>query len=308
MKNKIVIGVDVGGSHISSAAVDLETLKIIPETKHSVKVNNKASKEEILLNWSEAINKTLKCLRLEEPISIGFAMPGPFQYKIGVAKFEVNDKYENLYDVSIPDELKGFLNSKNVKLRFLNDASAFGVGVSVMEKAKNFNKTIAITLGTGFGSAFIKDGIPQIQSDDVPEGGCLWDKPYKDSIGDEYFSTRWCIKRYHEISSKQVKGVKEIAEANNEYSRAVFEEFGSNLAEFMTPFLQKYQPDLIVLGGNISLAHEFFLPTLKKKIKENGMEIVFEISKLMEDAAIVGSAKLFDSNFWDHVKNNLPNL
>jgi glucokinase len=308
MKNKIVIGVDVGGSHISSAAVDLETLKIIPETKHSAKVNNKASKEGILLNWSEAINKTLKCLRLGEPISIGFAMPGPFQYKIGVAKFEVNDKYENLYNVSIPDELLGFLNSKNVKIRFLNDASAFGVGVSVMEKAKNFSKTIAITLGTGFGSAFIKDGIPQIQSDDVPKGGCLWDKPYKDSIGDEYFSTRWCIKRYREISSKQVKGVKEIAEANNEYSRAVFEEFGSNLAEFMTPFLQKYQPDLIVLGGNISLAHEFFLPTLKKKIKENGMSIVFEISKLMEDAAIVGSAKLFDSNFWDHVKDDLPNL
>lgn len=308
MNNKIAIGVDVGGSHISSALVDLKSLKIIPETKHSVKVNNKASKDDILLNWSHAINKTLEGITFEEPIHIGFAMPGPFHYKTGLAMFEGNDKYEKLYNVLIPAELVAFLNASKADMRFLNDASAFGVGVSAMGKAKNFSKTIAVTLGTGFGSSFIKDGIPQVNSDDVPKGGCLWDKPYKDGIGDDYFSTRWCIKRYHEVSSKQVHGVKDIAEANDENSKVVFTELGSNMAEFMIPFLQKYHPDLIILGGNVSLAHEFFLPTLKQKIKEVGLKTDFEISILMEDAAIIGSAKLFDSNFWNHVKNDLPNL
>lgn len=308
MKNKIAIGIDVGGSHISSALVDLISLTIIPDTKYSVKVDNKASKEKILLNWSEAINKTLESISVDAAISIGFAMPGPFQYKTGLAMFAGNDKYENLYNVSIPDELVKYLSFKNVEMRFLNDATSFGVGVSSIGKAKKFSKTIAVTLGTGFGSAFIKDGIPQVNSNDVPEGGCLWDKPYKDGIGDDYFSTRWCIKRYRELASKEVHGVKEIAEANDENSKIVFTEFGSNMAEFMIPFLKKYQPDIIILGGNVSLAHNFFLPTLKQKIKEAGLKIEFEISPLMEDAAIIGSAKLFDSNFWSHVKNDLPNL
>ncbi|MBJ6367452.1 ROK family protein [Snuella sedimenti] len=308
MNKNIAIGVDIGGSHITSAAVDINTLEIISGTTHSVKVNNKAAKEDILENWSQALNKTIGHLSKATDINIGFAMPGPFHYKTGLAMFEGNDKYENLYNVSIPDELAKYLNANSVNMRFINDATAFGVGVSAMGKAKNYSKTIAVTLGTGFGSAFIKNGVPQVNADDVPEGGCLWDEPYKEGIGDDYFSTRWCIKRYYEITSKQVHGVKEIAEANDEYSRQVFTEFGENMAEFMIPFLQKYQPDLIILGGNVSLAHDFFLPILKQKIEEAGLKTGFEISKLMEDAAIIGSAKLFDAHFWEHVKHDLPNL
>ncbi|MEC3907045.1 ROK family protein [Tamlana sp. 2201CG12-4] len=308
MKSKVAIGVDIGGSHITSAAVDISTLEIIPETTYSVKVNNKAAKEAILLNWSEAINKTLEHVSKEADVNIGFAIPGPFHYKTGLAKFEGNDKYENLYNASIPDELTKYIDAASVNMRFINDATAFGVGVSAMGKAKSYSKTVVVTLGTGFGSAFIKDGVPLVNSEDVPEGGCLWDKPFKDGIADDYFSTRWCIKRYFEVSSKQVHGVKEIAEANDAYSKQVFTEFGSNMAEFMIPFLQKFKQEIIVLGGNVSLAHEFFLPTLKQKINEAGLLVDFEISTLMEDAAIIGSAKLFVSDFWEHVKNDLPNL
>ncbi|GAA3561782.1 ROK family protein [Snuella lapsa] len=308
MKNNIAIGVDIGGSHITSAAVDINTLEIISGTTHSVKVNNKATKEDIFLNWSQAINKTIADVSKETDVHIGFAMPGPFHYKTGLAMFEGNDKYENLYNVSVPNELAKYINASSVNMRFINDATAFGVGVSAMGKAKNYSKTIAVTLGTGFGSAFIKEGVPQVNADDVPEGGCLWDEPYKDGIGDDYFSTRWCIKRYYELTSKQVHGVKDIAEANDAHSKQVFTEFGANMAEFMIPFLQKFKPELIILGGNVSLAHDFFLPTLKQKISEAGLLVDFEISKLMEDAAIIGSAKLFDLHFWEHVKNDLPNL
>jgi len=308
MKNKIAIGVDVGGSHISSAFVNLESLEIIPQTKFSVKVDNKASKKEILLNWSKVINKTLNSISLATPTAIGFAMPGPFHYKTGLAMFEGNDKYEHLYNVSIPNYLQPYIDTSKIEMRFLNDATAFGVGVSSIGKAKNFNKTIAITLGTGFGSTFIQNGIPQVNSETVPKGGCLWDKPYKNGIGDDYFSTRWCLKKYYEITSKQVKGVKEIAEVNDKNSKIVFSEFGTNMAEFMLPFLLDFKPDLIILGGNVSLAHKFFLPILKQKIKEAGLNVHFEISELMEDAAIIGSAKLFDSNFWDQIKHDLPKL
>ncbi|MDA0326706.1 MAG: hypothetical protein O3C47_05955 [Bacteroidetes bacterium] len=64
MNKKIAIGIDIGGSHITSAAVDIEALQIVPNTLFSVKVNNKATKDDILKNWSESINKTIQSIPL----------------------------------------------------------------------------------------------------------------------------------------------------------------------------------------------------------------------------------------------------
>lgn len=308
MNQHIVIGVDVGGSHITSAAIDLSTLQIIPNSTKTSKINNKGTKEEILRDWSSVINETIRCIPQVKELKIGFAMPGPFHYKSGLAKFENNDKYENLFNVSIPEELPKFLNAENVELRFLNDATSFGVGVSQVGKEKNYTNVIAVTLGTGFGSCFITKGIPVVNSSTVPKDGCLWDKPFKDGIADDYFSTRWFKNTYNEKSGEKVKGVKEVAEANNDYSKAVFSEFSLNLAEFMSPIIEKFKPELIVLGGNVSNASEHFIPKLKDELKKKNLKTKFTVSTLMEEAALIGSARLFDSYFWNKVKNDLPNL
>ncbi|SHE35574.1 glucokinase [Arenibacter palladensis] len=306
MKYQIAIGVDVGGSHITSAAVDLDEQKIIPGSIFTNKVDNKASQESIFKAWSNVINQTTKHTANPDQTRIGFAMPGPFNYKKGVGMFIGNNqKFESLYGLSISEELSKYLNSDKVDFRFLNDATAFGVGVASMGKAKNYSKVVAITLGTGFGSAFLQDGVPQVTADNVPKGGFIWDKPYKGGLGDDYFSTRWCVKRYKEITGKKTSGVKEIADANNDSSKMVFVEFGTNMAEFMLPFLIKYQPDLIILGGNVSKASKLFLPALKNKIEDAGLHVDFEISDVLEEAAIIGSAKLFDSYFWEQVRNTI---
>ncbi|SHJ07942.1 ROK family protein [Pseudozobellia thermophila] len=307
-ESQIAIGIDIGGSHITSAAVALDGPKILPHTTFSAKVDNKAPKDRILKNWSSAINKTLECVSMAGTVRLGFAMPGAFNYRTGLAKFEGNAKYESLYNVSIPNELPKFIETHKVDMRFLNDATAFGVGVSTLGKAKNFSQIISITLGTGFGSAFIKDGVPQVSSKGVPAGGCLWDKPYKDGMADDYFSTRWCLGRYYELSGQKVGGVKEIAQSNDGHSQTLFEEFGSHMAEFMIPYLRQYCPELIILGGNVSKASPLFLPVLRRKVKAAGIRTDFEVSDLMEDAAIMGSAKLFDSHFWEQVKDDLPEL
>ena len=309
MQEDIAIGVDIGGSHVVSAAVHLKTFNILPKTTYSVRINNKAPKHVVLKDWGKAINKTIASASMHSRANIGFAVPGPFDYRTGVAMFKGdNDKYECLYKVSILDELPKYINSDEVNLRFLNDATSFGVGVSTQGKAKDCKRIIVVTLGTGFGSAFIRDGVPLVQSNEVPVGGCLWDKPFKSGISDDYFSTRWCIKRYYGLSTVVVKGVKEIAEAHDEHSKTVFNEFGSNMAEFLIPFLEKFRPEIIVMGGNISKASNLFLPAFKLELQKAGLQLDFEISTLMEDAAIIGSSRLFDPSFWNRVKDDLPIL
>ncbi|MCB0584869.1 MAG: ROK family protein [Phaeodactylibacter sp.] len=306
----ITIGADIGGGHIVSAAVNTHSGKIIESSRAYVKVNNKASKEVILETWAKALNQTIEKIDLNRLAGIGFAMPGPFEYKTGLARFEGNDKYEALYDVNIREELPAYLRAPDIPLRFINDATAFAVGVSWLGEGRGFHRVIAITLGTGFGSAYIEDGIPVVNREDVAEQGCFWHLPYEDGIADDYFSTRWFVHEYQKLSGKKAPGVKEVAEAarEREDARNLFITFGRNLGEFFIPWLKKFPADSLVIGGNISHAYPLFGPALEAVFRENGLDTRVTTSSLMEDAALIGSARLFEQAFWGKVKDSLPGL
>jgi len=306
---RITIGVDIGGSHISSAAVNMNTYKIIPGTYFKSPVNSKASKEEILRKWGDVINQTLEKVKDENVMGIGIAMPGPFQYKTGIAMFERNDKYELLHKVSIASELPKHLNGSNLSIRFLNDASSFGIGGALINKIGKNQKIVALTLGTGFGAAFLKNHVPVVNDERVPEGGCLWDKVFLDGIADDYFSTRWFLSKYEEFTGdNNIGGVKEIVDTNSPISLKLFEEFALNFSEFMLPHLTKFDANLLVIGGNISKSHHLFLPVIIQKLKEKGCDISIEIIDNTDKACIIGSSYLFEPDFWNKVKEELPEL
>lgn len=303
---QIAIGVDIGGSHISSAAVNVEKSEIIPETYFHGEVDNKASKDKIFKTWAKIINKTFGSINEEEGIGVGIAMPGPFRYKDGVALFQVNDKYESLYGVSVRNELPEYL-SKKLPIRFLNDATSFGVGGVLFNQNKNRHNVVAITLGTGFGAAFLKDNIPSVKENNVPKDGCLWDKPFRDGIADDYFSTRWFISRYKQITGKNdVGGVKDIIDKSEIDLSSIFDEFSENMSSFLFPYLETFDADLLVVGGNIVKSHELFLPSVLENWKRKHRDISVAIMENTEKAGIIGSAHLFDTVFWNKIQNNLP--
>ncbi len=306
----MIIGIDIGGSHISSAAVNKDTLEIIADTWFRGAVDSKASKDVILKKWAEIINQTLSKIESAETIGIAFSIPGPFQYESGIAMFEGNDKYESLYNVSIPLELGNFLDKKNVTFRFLNDATSFGIGSAINQNGEGVSqKVVALTLGTGFGASFLNDVIPVVCGDNVPENGCLWDKAFQDSIADDYFSTRWFITKYEQYSGEKVNdGVKEIACKNNEYSARVFKEFAYNISDFLFPYLTKFEADSLVLGGNIAKCHQLFLPKIAQIWKDKGLDISITILDNTEESSILGSAYMFNEVFWSKIKEELPNF
>ncbi|PKB15154.1 ROK family protein [Flavobacterium sp. 5] len=306
----LIIGVDVGGSHVSSAAVDNESFKIIPNTYFSGFVDNKASKEIIFSKWAEIINKTIEECEYNDTIEIAFSMPGPFQYETGRAMFEGNDKFEALYNVLIPDEFSKYITSENISFRFLNDASSFGIGSILMNGLdKNEGKVVAITLGTGFGASFLENIIPLTKGKNVPINGCLWDKIFLDGIADEYFSTRWFIKKYEEYSGTEITdGVKEISNKNDEFSKRVFKEFAINLSCFMHPFLNDFGANTLVLGGNIAKCFTLFLPEIQKILRSNEIEIEIIILENTEESSIIGASYMFNDSFWVKIKETLPSF
>jgi len=311
MKN-FAIGADIGGSHISCAVIDLKKKAILKETYATQEVDNKAPADQILNNWVMAIKRSLKFIKSNELAGIGFAMPGPFDYENGIARFthEV-DKYENLFGIDVAQHMKNvFSLESSSDVRFMNDASAFAVGEAWFGKASNVEKSVSITLGTGFGSAFIDNGVPVVERKDVPKLGCVWHLPCKDGIADDYFSTRWFIKRYGEKSHQQLAGVKEIAEriSSDNDAKEVFEEFGTNLGVFLGPWLAKFKADSLVIGGNVSAAYALFGSYLVTSLKSQAVETDIYLSELKEDAALIGSARLFETNFWNEIKPLLPKM
>lgn len=308
MKKQYSIGVDIGGSHITCAAIDLEKREIKRDTIVELSVDNKGTASEIINRWAEALSETLDQADGKNMKGIGFAMPGPFDYVNGICLIKGVPKYEKLYGTNVGEAISKTLGlSPEIPVRFMNDASSFAVGEAWAGKAAECRKSVAVTLGTGLGSAFIADKVPVVNGDLVPDLGCVYHINFRDGIADDYFSTRWFTKRYEEVTGKSSNGVKDVAEAA-EYDdrvRNIFVEFGLSLASFLSPYLVKFGAEVLVLGGNISRAYDLFGPSMEDEMRRQQCNTIPLLSDLKEDAALLGSAYLLDDSFWSSVRESL---
>lgn len=309
---KLAIGVDVGGSHISCTAYDLNKKKLLKNTHAENDLNNHGQPDEIIDFWGKTIKKTMELAGAENIAGIGFAMPGPFDYVKGISLFTgQNGKYENTYGLNVPTELRKYLGLyEDFKIRFINDATAFAIGEDQVGMAKDFGHSLSVTLGTGFGSAFIKDGLPIVEGNEVPENGCLWHLPFEDGIADDYFSTRGLINRFQKLSGKQFPGVKEIAElaTNDSLAQDLFNDFGEKMGVFLKPWIEIFGMEAFVIGGNISKAYPLFGESLNKYLKDNDLNLEVFISELKENASFIGAATLVDDSFYKKVLPALKNM
>ena len=295
MKKNIAIGADIGGSHITCAAIDLVSGNILRETISEREVNNEAQANEIISVWADALSGALEKVSFENVKGICYIK--------GVAK------YDNLYGINIHEAIADAMKvPDDFLIRFMNDASSFAVGEAWAGSATREKKSLSITLGTGFGSAFISDCIPIVDGPSVPKIGCVYHLPYRDGIADDYFSTRGLLGRYKSITGIELKGVKELAalSSSDQTVMDLFTDFGDNLALFLSPWLTGFGAEILVIGGNISHAYNLFGDVFESRLKKENCTARVALSKLKEDAALMGSAYLLDDSFWISVQHALP--
>lgn len=297
-EKKYSIGCDIGGSHISCAIIEVDTGVVLDSSLINIKVSNSESKEVLVAAWTKAILECKTFIPEESEFEgVGIAIPGPFDYEKGIGLFDnSNQKFVDLKDVNVKEALSESLVLPQEQIQFVNDATAFSLGCFWYGSGKGSNQMVAITLGTGFGSSFISEGKAIEEGNTVPENGYLWDKPFKEGIADDYFSTRWFVNSFNEVSSEEVTGVKRIAElakSGNAEAISLFNGFGENLANCLAEHLQIFNTDVVVMGGNIAEAFELFKPSLYSELSARGLEIPFKVSILKESAAMLGAVTLF---------------
>ena len=78
--DSIIAGVDIGGTHITAALVDINRKVILRDSVKRMSVDSKATAENIISAWSKVIRTSFDTYQME-PTKLGMAMPGPFDYK-----------------------------------------------------------------------------------------------------------------------------------------------------------------------------------------------------------------------------------
>lgn len=280
MKNLTVLAADIGGSHITSALVNMAECRILPGSVFREHVDANGAASTIINSWSKVMRQSIQAGGGTD--RIGLAMPGPFNYEEGISLIQGLYKYEALYGLNIKSLLADSLDIPAGRIRIANDASCFLQGELFCGAARGRRNVLGLTLGTGFGSAIAENGIAA--------EAAYWNAPFLSSRAEDHFSTRWFLQRYKELSGKEKSNVKQIALLATESIAAatVFSEFGSNLAVFLQE--QTFKPSVVILGGNIAHAFHLFIATLEKGMPGTR----FILSALGEEAPLLGAA-----GFWE---------
>ncbi|WP_207510382.1 ROK family protein [Longitalea luteola] len=284
MSHTLVIGADIGGSHITAAQVDVQTRQLIVPSLVRLHLDSMAAAEEVIDVWASGIRQAMQHNRIT---NISLAMPGPFDYEKGICLISDQNKYPMLYGLNVKTMLAEALAIAPSAVCLNNDAACFLQGEVFGGCVSGCEHVISVTLGTGLGTAVFENG--QARSAD------LWNMPFKSGIAEDYLSARWFVQQYTAIAGNAISGVKELAglAMRDEWVQALFTEFGNNLAAFLSRFIEQTGAQAVVIGGNIAQSYPLFKDALLATTRSRFPKVRIVRSELGEQAALLGAAGFF---------------
>lgn len=258
-KDRAYLLLDVGGTQIKGCMLDESGEK--KGAICSYPAHSRENAEVILDNFAFILRELMKQNPQAEVAGVGMAFPGPFDYEKGICQIKGLNKYDSIYGRSLEPEMKSRIPEiKDAKFGFLHDIESFALGEAWFGEVKDEKKIVCLCIGTGTGTAFVENRVPQKSGEGVPDGGLLYYYPYKDSIIDDYISVRGLARISEEIfgESKSGKELYELCQKNDKKALETWERFGRNLHEAVFPIINGFHPNAIILGGQISKSFTYF--------------------------------------------------
>jgi len=304
---KYVIGVDIGTNSIVIALSNLrgEVLKKnrIP-TSHNKSVDNITRQVEIMIK--EMINDTK--INKENIIGCGISVAGVVEKNNGLVVVSPDFNWKIVTIKKIFEETNG------LDMVFDNCTRVMTLGEKWYGLAKNVGNAFFVNVGYGIGSAIIING--EIYNNHSEFGHVfITKKPIKCDCGKfgclEAVSSGHAIERearklIGDKDSKEekitAKRVAELAIQGNKVAKQIFSDAGRYLGRAISMVANTFNPEIIILGGGVSLAGQLFLDPIIKEFNKQTMEPILkrtkiEISKLGMDAGVLGAISLALDNF-----------
>ena len=288
MSATYALTMDVGGSHVTAALVDVAARTVLRRARRDVP--HTAPLGQLLGGWMAAGLEALG--DSTGPVGhIGIAVPSPFDHLAGVSGME--HKFSALLGRPLRLELTLKLAGtplEGVPIRFGNDADLFALGEWWAGAGRGSGRMIGLTLGTGLGSGFIDHGRVVTSGPEVPPGGELWSVPFRGERS-ETFACGAALPRLSLARGGEALTAHQLAQRAGTGDLAaleVFQKFGMDLAEVLAPWMDRFQAERVVLGGNVSRAFDLFAPSLRASL--GGGEVM--VSEHFETAGLLGAAAL----------------
>ncbi len=222
---RVAVGIDIGGSGIKGAVVDLDVGEFIGE-RIRIATPSPSTPEAV----AETVKTIVEQLNVPQDVPIGVAMPAPMRH--GVIGFMANLDQSWLG----VDAGKLYSDVLGRKVTVLNDADAAGVAEQAFGAAKDTPGTVIVTTqGTGIGSALIYDGqlVPNTELGHLELDG-------RDAES-------------HAAASQRTK------------QNLDWDEWAERLDRYYNHLEMLFSPDVFVVGGGVSKEHKKFLDKIHLK-------------------------------------------
>jgi polyphosphate glucokinase len=224
---KHAIGVDIGGTGIKAAIVNVKSGKLVSE-----RLRIETPKGGRPRDVAAAVAGLVAILDKGRNLEVGICFPAVVQHGITKSAANISDEWINLDAQSL------FARKLRRHVHILNDADAAGVAeVKYGAAKKQRGLTIMTTLGTGIGAALLYDGVL------VPNA----------ELG------------HLEIDGVDYETM--AAYSAKEREDLTWEQWAARLQKYYSKLEALLVPDLIIVGGGVSKQHEEFLPLLKLKTR-----------------------------------------
>ncbi|SDJ20299.1 glucokinase [Frankineae bacterium MT45] len=294
---RIVGALEVGGTHVAATAVDTGNWQLLAPIQR-VSLDPAGSADALTDGMASCARAVLTAAPILQLTSWGVAMPGPFDYATGIARYTGVGKFESLDGVAVGGRLRdglfGTAGQRDAEgaVRFGNDADAFAIGEYLAGATRGISRTAAITLGSGIGSCFLADGQPVDTGDAVPPGGEAHLIRVDGVPLEEIASRRAILSAYLAATGKQLD-VKEIADRARHGQAAavsVLDDYASTLGGALGPNFARFGVEKLVVGGSIAGAWDLFDPAFRAALPDP--ELAIAISADAERSGLIGAASL----------------
>lgn len=315
MNKKLALGLDLGGTHISCGLI-ASSGEIIAKSQTDINVKDSPEKiiqRKIIPLLKETILKAN--LNAKEIIGVGLGIPGNLDRKKGICIFSPNFLWRN---VNLANPIKKALN---FPLFMTNDVNAAALGEKYFGAGYGISDFICIAIGTGIGGGIVannklvygySNGAGEIGHVTVqPDGlkckcgnyGCMEAYASGPNIAKR---TKTALKgNTKSILLKMKKNINTITAKDLYYAALkkdklalkIWKETGIYLGIGLSSSIAVLNPQRIIIGGKVSTAMIFFLPSIKKEINKRNRMIpedsteIFK-AKLGTQAGMIGAAAL----------------
>ena len=273
-----VIGIDLGATNIRAAMVHTDA---IANTK-SKRINSTGTEQQVLEDVFSVVDPIID----KEVKAIGIGVPGLVDIKNGIV-------YDVIY---IPSWKKVYLKEKmearyGVPVFVNNDANCFALGEFYFGKGKGKESMIGLAIGTGVGAGIIIN--KKLYAGPNCGAGEFGMIEYLDQVY-EYYCSGSFFQNVYQIDGELVF---QNAKKGDPEALRLYAEMGKHLGRAIKTIMYAYDPDLIILGGSVRFAYDFFQKTMWEEIKTHAFtqsvqNLRIHISEL-ENSGILGAAALY---------------